>query len=107
MPAVIERNVRTSNVESDCSADDIEAAWDAEVDRRLQEVLDGTAVLIPVRGSWSKMREWDRLDAADSGERMAEWGRRIEARGSRRWMNTVRPSGLGWGDGDKKAALFF
>ena len=55
MPAVIERNVRTSNVESDCSADDIEAAWDAEVDRRLQEVLDGTADLVSGEESMRKL----------------------------------------------------
>ena len=36
MPAVMERNVRASNVELDNSADDVEVAWDAEVDRRLQ-----------------------------------------------------------------------
>ena len=58
MRAVMERNVRTSNVESDCSADDIEAAWDAEVDRRLQEVLDGTAELV---SSEESMRKLDAL----------------------------------------------
>ena len=61
MPAEMERNVRTSNVESDCSADDIEAAWDAEVDRRLQEVLDGTAELVSGEES---MRKLDALLAA-------------------------------------------
>ena len=55
MPAVMERNVRTSNVASDCSADDIEAAWDAEVDRRLQEVLDGTAELVSGEESMRKL----------------------------------------------------
>ena len=55
MPAVMERNVRTSTVELDCSADDIEAAWDAEVDRRLQEVLDGTAELVSGEESMRKL----------------------------------------------------
>ena len=55
MPAVMERNASTSNVESDCSADDIEAAWDAEVDRRLQEVLDGTADLVSGEESMRKL----------------------------------------------------
>ena len=55
MRAVMERNVRTSNVESDCSADDIEAAWDAEVDRRLQEVLDGRAELVSGEESMRKL----------------------------------------------------
>lgn len=54
MPAVMERNARTSNVELD-SADDIEAAWDAEVDRRLQEVLDGTAELVSGEESMRKL----------------------------------------------------
>ena len=55
MPAVMERNVRTSNVELDCLADDIEAAWDAEVDCRLQEVLDGTADLVSGEESMRKL----------------------------------------------------
>ena len=42
MPAVMERNARTSNVELDCSADDIEAAWDAEVDRFSNTPLSAT-----------------------------------------------------------------
>ena len=55
MPAVMERNVRASNVELDNSADDVEVAWDAEVDRRLQEVLDGTAELISGEESMRKL----------------------------------------------------
>ena len=55
MPAVMERNVRASNVELDNSTDDIEAAWDAEVDRRLQEVLDGTADLVSGEESMRKL----------------------------------------------------
>ena len=55
MPAVMERNMRMSNVELDNSADDIEVAWDAEVDRRLQEVLDGTANLVSGEESMRKL----------------------------------------------------
>lgn len=55
MPAVMERNVRASNVELDNSADDVEVAWDAEVDRRLQEVLDGTAELVSGEESMRKL----------------------------------------------------
>ena len=55
MPAVMERNVRASNVELDNSADDVEVAWDAEVDRRLQEVLDGTAELVSGEESMCKL----------------------------------------------------
>ena len=55
MPAVMERNIRMSNVELDNSADDIEAAWDAEVDRRLQEVLDGAADLVSGEESMRKL----------------------------------------------------
>ena len=55
MPAVMERNGRTSNVELDNSADDVEVAWDAEVDRRLQEVLDGTAELVSGEESMRKL----------------------------------------------------
>ena len=55
MPAAMERNVRASNVELDNSADDVEVAWDAEVDRRLQEVLDGTAELVSGEESMRKL----------------------------------------------------
>ena len=55
MRAVMERNVRASNVELDNSADDVEVAWDAEVDRRLQEVLDGTAELVSGEESMRKL----------------------------------------------------
>ena len=34
-------------------------------------------------------------------------GAAIGARGSRRWTNTVRPSGLGWGDVEGKPQLSF
>ena len=40
------------------AVEDVEAAWDAEADRRLQEVLDGTAQLIPGETS---MRRLDAL----------------------------------------------
>ena len=33
--------------------------------------------------------------------------REATAQENRKWTNTVRPSGLGWGDEDKKAALVF
>ena len=45
----------------DDAVEDVEAAWDAEADRRLQEVLDGTAQLIPGETS---MRRLDALLAA-------------------------------------------
>ena len=45
----------------DDAVEDVEAAWDAEADRRLQEVLDGTAQLIPGETS---MKRLDALLAA-------------------------------------------
>ena len=64
MPMVMERTAAAAHVADDFiddAVEDVEAAWDAEADRRLQEVLDGTAQLIPGETS---MRRLDALLAA-------------------------------------------
>ena len=64
MPMLMERNASAARIADDFiddAVEDTEAAWDAEADRRLQEVLDGTAQLIP--GEMS-MKRLDALLAA-------------------------------------------
>ena len=55
---VKERTAVATHVADDFIDDvveDVEVAWDAEADRRLQEVLDGTAQLIPGETSMKRL----------------------------------------------------
>ena len=64
MPVVMEKSDVLKSVADDFiddAVEDVEAAWDAESDRRLQEVLDGTAQLVTGESS---MRRLDAMLAA-------------------------------------------
>ena len=64
MPVVMEKSDVLKSVVDDFiddAVEDVEAAWDAESDRRLQEVLDGTAQLVTGEAS---MRRLDAMLAA-------------------------------------------